>query len=100
MEFRKTVPITLHAPWKRERLLTPVFWPGEFHELYSPWGCKESDINNNNNILPSVLGNSSLIFRKVHSFTQDKITSLNSELITTSKNMHNYNRNNQKFHPL
>ena len=87
-------------PWKRERLLTPVFWPGEFHELYSPWGCKESDINNNNNILPSVLGNSSLIFRKVHSFTQDKITSLNSELITTSKNMHNYNRNNQKFHPL
>ena len=22
---------------------TPVFWPGEFHELYSPWGCKESD---------------------------------------------------------
>ena len=22
---------------------TPVFWPGKFHELYSPWGCKESD---------------------------------------------------------
>ena len=21
----------------------PVFWPGEFHGLYSPWGCKESD---------------------------------------------------------
>ena len=20
---------------------TPVFWPGELHELYSPWGCKE-----------------------------------------------------------
>jgi len=20
-------------PWRRERLLTPVFWPGEFHEL-------------------------------------------------------------------
>ena len=20
---------------------TPVFWPGEFHGLYSPWGCKE-----------------------------------------------------------
>ena len=28
---------------RRERLPTPVFWPGEFHELYSPWGCKESD---------------------------------------------------------
>ena len=21
---------------------TPVFWPGEFHVLYSPWGHKES----------------------------------------------------------
>ena len=29
-------------PWRRERLPTPVFWPGEFHGLYSPWGCKES----------------------------------------------------------
>ena len=24
-------------------LLTPVFWPGEFHGMYSPWGRKESD---------------------------------------------------------
>ena len=31
-------------PWKRERLPTPVFWPGEFHGLYSPWGHKESDM--------------------------------------------------------
>ena len=23
---------------------TPEFWPGEFHELYSPWGHKESDM--------------------------------------------------------
>ena len=36
-------------PWvgkisrRRERLATPVFWPGEFQGLYSPWGCKESD---------------------------------------------------------
>jgi len=30
-------------PWRRERVPTPVFWPGEFQELYSPWGCKESD---------------------------------------------------------
>ena len=21
----------------------PVFWPGEFHGLHSPWGCKELD---------------------------------------------------------
>ena len=30
-------------PWRRERLPTPVFWPGEFHALYIPWGHKESD---------------------------------------------------------
>ena len=23
---------------------SPVFWPGEFHGLYNPWGCKESDM--------------------------------------------------------
>ena len=22
------------------QLPTPVFWPGEFHGLYSPWGCR------------------------------------------------------------
>ena len=31
------------SPWRRERLPTPVFRPGEFHGLYSPWGHKESD---------------------------------------------------------
>ena len=30
-------------PWRRERLPTPVFWPGEFHGMYSPWGRKEHD---------------------------------------------------------
>ena len=30
-------------PWRRERLPTPVFWPGELHGRYSPWGHKESD---------------------------------------------------------
>ena len=30
-------------PWRRERLPTPVFWPGESHRRYSPWGPKESD---------------------------------------------------------
>ena len=30
-------------PWRRERLPTPVFWPGEFHGMYSPWGRKELD---------------------------------------------------------
>ena len=29
-------------PWRRERLPTPGCWPGEFHGLYSPGGCKKS----------------------------------------------------------
>ena len=29
--------------WRRDRLPTPVFWPGEFRRLYSSWGRKESD---------------------------------------------------------
>ena len=28
---------------RRDRLPTSVFWPGEFHGLYSLWGLKESD---------------------------------------------------------
>ena len=31
------------SSWRRARLPTPVFWPGEFHGLYSPWECEESD---------------------------------------------------------
>ena len=33
-------------PWRRGDLFSrywissPVFWPGEFHGLYSPWGCR------------------------------------------------------------
>ena len=30
-------------PWRRERLPTTVFWPGELRGPYSPWGHKESD---------------------------------------------------------
>ena len=32
-------------PWRRAWQPTLVFLPGEFHEVYSPWGRKESDIN-------------------------------------------------------
>ena len=31
-------------PWRRERLPTPVFWPGEFHGLNSLWDCQELDM--------------------------------------------------------
>ena len=30
------------VPWRRDGLPIPVFWPGEFHGLYSPWGHRES----------------------------------------------------------
>ena len=30
-------------PLEKEKAITPVFWPGEFHGLYSPWSCNESD---------------------------------------------------------
>ena len=31
-------------PLERERIPIPVFWPGEFHGLYSPWSHKQSDM--------------------------------------------------------
>ena len=31
-------------PLEKERLPTPVFRPGEFYGLYSPWSQKESDM--------------------------------------------------------
>ena len=36
-------PWVRKIPWRKERLPTPVFWPGEFHGLYNPWDCKELD---------------------------------------------------------
>ena len=38
-----SIPVLGRFPWRRERLPTPVSWPGEFHGLYGPWGRKESD---------------------------------------------------------
>ena len=38
-----SIPELGRSPGEGERLPTPVFWPGEFHGLYSPWGRKESD---------------------------------------------------------
>ena len=37
-------PWVRKIPWRWERLPMPVFWPGEFHGLCSPWGRKESDM--------------------------------------------------------
>ena len=38
-----SIPELGRIPWRRERLPTPVFWPGEFHG-HSRWGRKESDM--------------------------------------------------------
>ena len=42
--------------WRRERLPTPVFWPGEFHGLYSPLGSKESDMREPRSLSLPALG--------------------------------------------
>ena len=31
-------------PWVGKIPWTPVFWSGEFHGQYSPWGHRESDM--------------------------------------------------------
>ena len=32
-----SIPELGRLPWRRERLPTPVFWPGEFHEMYGTY---------------------------------------------------------------
>ena len=48
--------------WRRERLPTPVFWPGEFHGLYSPWGHKESDTTEGLSLSLPMLYSRTLLF--------------------------------------
>ena len=48
--------------WKRERLPTLVFWPGEFRGLYSPWGHKELDITKQCSPSSILLSNSYILF--------------------------------------
>ena len=43
MQETRVQSLDWEEPWRRERLPIPVFWPGKFQGLYSPWGCKESD---------------------------------------------------------
>ena len=53
---------------RREWLPISVFWFGEFHELYSPWDCKESDMTEQ---LPSM----SIIFVWWYSMTFFSVSS-------------------------
>ena len=45
-------------PWRRERLPTLVFWPGEFHGLYSPWGHVELDTTEQLSLHKAAVGSS------------------------------------------
>ena len=38
-----SIPGLGRSPGEGKKLPTPVFWPGESHGLYGPWGHKESD---------------------------------------------------------
>ena len=38
-----SIPGLGRSPGEGKGYPTAVFWPGEFHGLYAPWGCKESD---------------------------------------------------------
>ena len=42
-------------PWRRKWQPTPVFWPGEFHGLCSPWGCKEWDMTERLHLINQLL---------------------------------------------
>ena len=35
-----SIPGLGKSPREEKRLATPVFWPGEFHGFFSPWGHK------------------------------------------------------------
>ena len=45
-----------NIPWRRDQLPIPVFWPGDFHELYSSWGLKESDMTEQLSLSSKILG--------------------------------------------
>ena len=49
-----SIPWVGKIPWRRERLPTPVFWPGEFHGLYRPWVLKDSDTAETFTLLPQM----------------------------------------------
>ena len=43
-EILCSIPELGKSPGEGNGQPTPVFWPGEFHGLYSTWGRKESDM--------------------------------------------------------
>ena len=82
-------PWVAKIPWRRERLPTPVFWPGEFQGLYSPWGHKR-------------VGHDWATFTSVHMLTQilnmGKTELLGSRVLA-SWSFYNFERHCQRYHP-
>ena len=39
-----SIPGLRRPPGEGKGYPLQLFWPGEFHGLYSPWGCNESDM--------------------------------------------------------
>ena len=50
-----SIPGLGRSPGEENRLPTPVFWPGEYHGLYSPWVHKESDMTERHSLLQILL---------------------------------------------
>ena len=69
MQETSSIPGLGRFPWRRERLPTPVFWPREFHGLYSPWDRKESDITERLS-LSQVIDKSICVFKSSMSKTK------------------------------
>ena len=62
-------------PWRRKRLPTPVFWPREFHGLYSPGSHKESDTEQLSlPLFPQPLATADCSFYCFHSFSFSRIS--------------------------
>ena len=63
-------------PLENGKAIIPVFWPGEFHGLYSPWCCTESDTTEqlSHFTLTSLAYSFLHLFFFFHLFTEDTLT--------------------------
>ena len=48
-----SIPGLGRSPGEGEKLPTPVFWPGEFHGLYRPWGYSSMDCIDHSHVTES-----------------------------------------------
>ena len=80
-----SIPGLGRFPWRRERLPTLVFWPEEFHGLYSPWGRKELDTTQQLSLSQSSEGINLANTLTSNSLSIKWILSLNALLIQLAK---------------